>query len=420
MEMSRAVWCFIAVLGLASPALSGSPADNLIRIPLGEAGELTLGRLLDLAGVDAKGAPEPRKDAGLTLPLEGMAGALTRSLLRETLGAEVRLERDGRMLVIGLPEGENLRERLDGLALRIREAEDRSERYGLHARSSYRPNDPDRPTVCLVHGINSSSYSFVHMVKPLEEAGFGVVVYDFPYNIDLDKQCEQFVENWLAFRAKTGDRRPWAVLTHSMGALLARWYVEGDRYANDVSRLILVGPPNRGAAMARAQGVLQFIEGLQGMDARQADAIATLSQGLGEAAEDLMLGSAFLDKLNALPRRDGVEYHIIAGSRGFLTKELRTQLESQLKTLRRKSALLGGLLSMALPDLSELLDELSEGTGDGVISLRSAELPGVTDVEVLPVNHVELIRGPLLYPDPGPVACLPVVLDRLRRDRPAP
>ena len=32
-------------------------------------------------------------------------------------------------------------------------------------------------------------------------------------------------------------------------------------------------------------------------------------------------------------------------------------------------------------------------------------------------NHVELVRGPLLYPDPGPVACMPVVLRWLKADR---
>src|SRR5262249_9046219 len=36
-------------------------------------------------------------------------------------------------------------------------------RAGFRALASYRPNDPGRQTVCLVHGMNSSSGSFIHM-----------------------------------------------------------------------------------------------------------------------------------------------------------------------------------------------------------------------------------------------------------------
>ena len=32
-------------------------------------------------------------------------------------------------------------------------------------------NDSSRPTICLVHGLNSSSERFIHMIPWLEEAG---------------------------------------------------------------------------------------------------------------------------------------------------------------------------------------------------------------------------------------------------------
>ena len=98
----------------------------------------------------------------------------------------------------------------------------------------------------------------------------------------------------------------------------------------------------------------------------------------------------------------------------------REEIDRQYRELRKKSGLLGGFLIAALPDLPAILDELSEETGDGVVSLESARLEGVGDMEIIPVNHVELIRGPLLYPDSGPVACLPFVLDRLAEGRPKP
>jgi pimeloyl-ACP methyl ester carboxylesterase len=373
-----------------------------------------LGKLLEEA-------PKARhKSSALTIPTAELVSNLSRSLVRESLGVEVMLQDGGKALSVKVPEGDDLNARLDSLTLEIREAGRREDRYGFHARASYRPNDPGRPTVCLIHGINSSSYSFIHLLEPLEKAGFGIVVYDFPYNTDLDKLADRFADEWSAFRAGTADKRPWAITTHSMGALLARSYIEGDRYGDDVSRLVMLGPPNRGAAMARAQGILQLIERAQGVDPAEAGAIAGAATKLGEAAEDLTLGSQFLANLNARPRRPGVAYHILAGSKGFLTREARAEIDRQYGELRKKSGLLGGLLLATLPDLPAILDELSEETGDGVVSLESARLEGVGDVEVIPVNHVELIRGPLLYPDSGPVACLPFVLDRLAEERPKP
>jgi hypothetical protein len=38
------------------------------------------------------------------------------------------------------------------------------------------------------------------------------------------------------------------------------------------------------------------------------------------------------------------------------------------------------------------------------------KLAGVDDHVVMHANHAELIRAPLLYPDPGPVACMPYLL----------
>ena len=101
-----------------------------------------------------------------------------------------------------------------------------------------------------------------------------------------------------------------------MGGLVARGYVEGADYGNDVDHLFLIGPPNHGSALAKAQTLLQFIQGLQSVKGQEGDALAQLSEGLGEAADDMVPGSAFLKELNARPRRDGVRYHILTGDAG--------------------------------------------------------------------------------------------------------
>lgn len=290
---------------------------------------------------------------------------------------------------------------------------------GMHELASFKPNDAKRPTVCLIHGINSSSYSFVHMIPLLEEAGFGVVVYDFPFNQDLDVTCPRFVQDWQALREKTADKQPWAIVTHSMGGLLARFYVEGADYGGDVSRLVLIAPPNQGSSIAQAQTLLQIIQRLKAMDAKQNDALADVLRGVGESASDMRAGSAFLKRLNARNRRDGVVYSILAGDSGFITIDARKQIEAQTKLLTKGSGLLGGIGRMAAGDITAALDALADGTGDGCVTVASTKLDGVKDHQTIHANHVELIRGPLLYPDPGPVAAMPFVLERLNARTPA-
>jgi hypothetical protein len=394
-------------------------------VPLNEDGEVDLSGLVSelcrAAGIgDPFGGDEPR-DPGPMLPASGLAGSLTRTVLQETLGPDLRIDVRDRSLALTLTGTEvELARRIDSLADRARTALDGSNRTGFFVRRSYVPNDPARPTVCLVHGINSHSGSFVHLIPLLEQAGYGVVVYDYPYNRDLDETAPAFVEAWHAFREKTGDRQPWAVLSHSMGALLARTYVEGPKYRGDVAAMILIGPPNRGSALARAQGMLQWIDGLKATRDARGRALASLGDGIGEAAEDLSPGSAFLERLEQSRPREGVPYYILAGDVGFLSLDARRRIEAQYQLIKRRSGFLGGLTGLLVGDLPEVLDVLADGTGDGAVAISSTFLEGATEHVVIPVDHVELIRGPLFFPDPGPVACAPIVLRWLSEAMPIP
>src|SRR5262249_58116327 len=110
------------------------------------------------------------------LAVTGLGGGLSRAMVAETLGPDVALAVEGRTLVLtvdpdrlGPGRRADWERRVRELATRAGREAKRRLRYGMHALKSYRPDDPARPTVCLVHGVNSSSYGFVHMVRPLEE-----------------------------------------------------------------------------------------------------------------------------------------------------------------------------------------------------------------------------------------------------------
>jgi hypothetical protein len=142
-----------------------------------------------------------------------------------------------------------------------------------------------------------------------------------------------------------------------------------------------------------------------------------LSEGMGEAAQDMLPGSAFLTGVNRRPRRRGVAYHIVAGDVGFLTRDARAQIEARVELVNRNAGIFGRLTQAATADLPDLLDELTDGTGVGCVAVERTRLEGVGDHVILHANHAELIRAPLLFPDPGPVACMPEVLRWLKADR---
>jgi pimeloyl-ACP methyl ester carboxylesterase len=411
----------IISLLLAGSILLAAPQEAAaLRVPINADGEIDFGELLKKLGESAR-IRVPLPQGTVRVPIKGISGALMRTELAETLGAEVVIKVTPKELQIALPaatmEGEQLRRlqsRVRDLAKQAVVDAERRVRYGLHALPSYRANDRDRPTICLIHGINSTSGSFMHMVEPLESAGFGLVAYDFPFNRALDKSVAAFQRDWREFRRAAGEIRPWAIVTHSMGGLIARAYVEDDAvYAGDVTDLLLIAPPNEGSAVAKGQVLLQMIQGLQLLNKRSAGALSFLSDGLGEAADDLLPRSAFLNDLNVRPRRSSLRYHILAGDLGFLNAAARNRLDAELKLMMRAGGLLGGLTRLAAADLPTQLDELTDGRGDGCVAVASTKLKGVSDHEVIHANHVELIRGPLLYPDPGPVACMPWLLKRL-------
>ncbi len=203
-----------------------------------------------------------------------------------------------------------------------------------------------------------------------------------------------------------------------MGALLARSYVEDPPgYGNDVSSLILVAPVSQGSSLARAQALRQWFDALQVFGTKPpADALVYLGDGLGEAAADLMPGSAYLQALNRRPRNARVPYHILVGDTGFMPLATRRRIEAQLLAMRQQGGFLRGLTRLVPPDLPDQLDELCDGTGDGCVSLARARLDGVKDMVTVHANHAELIRAPLLFPDAGPVVCMPYVLRWLRAD----
>jgi pimeloyl-ACP methyl ester carboxylesterase len=423
--MRRATWKWAGVALVVVCASAGGAATRSVEVPIGKAGEIEVAEIIARLAA-ASGVAFPRPATSLTLSTRGMARSLTKTLLAESLGPEVSITFRPGAMVMSFDENALASEHRELWLRRLRDLSDRAsdasrhrQSYGMRALKSYRPNDPKRPTICLVHGLNSSSGGFVHMIPLLEEAGYGIVIYDFPFNRRLEESCAAFARDWAAFRTEASDRLPWEIVAHSMGALLARSLVEDDAsWARDVRAMILIAPVNHGSHLAKVQTLIQLANGLKAIRGKNTTkAMLSLADGLGQAADDLLPGSAFLKKLNERPRRPQVRYHILAGDRGFLTQDQKEQLEGRLELVTRNTGIFGRLTQAATADVPDLLEELTDATGDGCVAVERTRLAGVADHVTIHANHAELIRAPLLFPDPGPVACMPEVLRWLKQER---
>ncbi len=402
------------------------PARLTIQVPMNEAAEVEIGEVVSRLAV-AFSLDVPAPAGPLRLTASGRSGPVTRTLLVDTLGPDATIDVRGRDLVISIDPGAlgptrraDWERRLRDLSSRATREIERRRRYGMGARPSYRPNDPARPTVCLIHGLNSSSGVFVHMVGPIEAAGFGVVVYDFPYNRDLDQTSEAFRRDWLDFRRRQGEARPWSIVAHSMGSLLARSYVEGEAGdGGDVASLILIAPPNHGSSLSQAQTLLQTDPGRPGPQRRAA------GRPPGSAGRRPWGGGGRHDAGERLPpatqRPAPAGRGPLPDPRGRFGLPVGPGQAPAGSPACGSPGWLGGSAGPSPAGSRRPLDEITDGLGDGCVSVASTRLDGVADHRTIHANHLELIRAPLLFPDPGPVASMPAILEWLgeaRADQP--
>jgi hypothetical protein len=203
-----------------------------------------------------------------------------------------------------------------------------------------------------------------------------------------------------------------------MGGRVARAYVEDAfLYGGDVDRLLMLAPPNHGSNLAAGRLVVEWVT--HAREKRQEDHSfwTMFTDGLGEAGEDLRPDSLFLTQLNSQPRNPKVRYTIVAGTKAYLTRQLRDQMVERLDELESQHPIVVAIRDEARRALDvELVPELIDGHGDGAVSLESARLEGVSDFEELSFEHLSMLgAGPLA--EPGEPPCLEPLLRRLQADR---
>lgn len=190
--------------------------------------------------------------------------------------------------------------------------------------------------VALLHGLWRSERSMNKLERALQEAGYDVrnIAYD------STKQPLETLAGETVPRAvqECGDASTVHFVTHSMGGILLRQYLEHDDISR-IGRVVMLGPPNQGSEVVDAYADFPGFEYFGGP--------AGLQLGTGESSIPRHLGPV------------AVDVGIIAGTRSI-----------------------NPILSTLLPDKD-----------DGKVSVASTRVAGMNDHIEMPVNHVFMMRN---------------------------
>lgn len=266
--------------------------------------------------------------------------------------------------------------------------------YGLELEPTWRQAGVDRDIVVLVHGFNSKLKSNNAVLRGVHRAGNACGWFHYPNDQALDSSARLLSHVLKQFKAAHPDHRI-ALIAHSMGGLVARACIENpDLDPGNVSRLLMIAPPNHGTFLtcfAIGTDVWEHTTNREGggpIDRFR----ASFADGLCEAKEDLEPDSPFLERLNARERNPKVQYTVFLGTGALLR-------DRDLKWLRRgarwgtKIPLIGDKFDKWESQLADF-DEVLMGKGDGIVAVRRGYLPGVKDTRVFNFRHLSVTGEP--------------------------
>jgi len=184
--------------------------------------------------------------------------------------------------------------------------------------------------VVLLHGLAATAETMGQIHSSLENEGYRVINIDYPTTQHSLEELTLPIRDLITDETQPTDRIHF--VTHSMGGILVR-LIQRDHPLKNIGRTVMISPPNQGSEAVNLFGDLDLV-----------------AATFGPAAMSLAAGDNHF--LQSLPPAD-FEVGVIAGSQGIDI-----------------------VMSSVIP-----------GPDDGVVSVASTRLPGMSDFTIVHASH---------------------------------
>lgn len=253
---------------------------------------------------------------------------------------------------------------------------------------------PVVPTVVLIHGLDDPGKVWMNLAPKLVDEGYIVWEMRYPNDQPIVDSARLFYQELISLRS-AGIRRV-AIVAHSMGGLVSRELLTGPQIgysdkvrAGEVPRvvgLIMVGTPNHGSALSRLRIFTEIRDQWIHMTEGKGHWLRGILDGAGEAKIDLIPGSRFLHTLNERPHPQDVNMLVIAGIASPWDQNDIDRFVSATRTKANRAE------QDMLGDLVRFFKSVTDGLGDGLVTVESTRLDGIAH-QTVRGTHLSMIRN---------------------------
>ena len=271
--------------------------------------------------------------------------------------------------------------------------------------------------VVLIHGLDEPGKVWQSLAPALAEQGEQFWVMNYPNDQPVVESAHLLFDSLETLRS-LGIQRI-AIVAHSMGGLVSREmltspelaYARAEQAASvpAVDLLIMVGTPNHGSQLVRFRLFTEVRDQFARLIQGEGGWLWAIFDGAGEAKIDLLPGSLFLTTLNDRPHPRGVEQLIIAGVISPWNEndisQWREYIDRYLPDYQQKP----------MEGLSDYLVSMTNGLGDGLVTVESTRLSGVAH-QTVAGTHLSMIRNITTENQRIPPA-VPIIIEKLQHKR---